>query len=715
MKKLWYVLVPVALFLAACGQQDPQLQQEAAPELSRLGTDYTEAPENLTQSEYAIVTFKSPPAASYEGGLPGLGRTKPERGSRFDADSPAVRAYLRHLENEHANFRSFLQRGAPRAEIVEAYVTTLNAVAVKLNGTSLRSLQRGPDVRSVDYSALYRPTMDDSVRIVEADTFWTSTGLKGAGIRVGIIDSGIDASHPFFACKTFEEPRVYASGVAFDPTNILVNDHGTHVAGTVAGCELTPGPVGVDLNGDESGNGTLSGVAPEAELRDYNVFPGFGAGWVAFGGSAFSHDIAAAIEDAVLDGMHVINMSLGGTVQGPHDFLAEASNAAVDAGLVVVTSAGNSGPNLYTIGSPGSAENVITVAATTNSHALVLPVDVDFDGDVQRFEGARGDFDPFAANPVSDVPLTLASDHGDELACTALSGSLDGTVVLIQRGACAFSVKVANAAAAGATGAIVYNNAPGEGPIAMAGAGDIPAIGISYDAGTTIVSDYVSGSTTVSIDGNTIVETALDPDLLATFSSRGPTPYTGIIKPDLAAPGVNILSSVFGSDFAMFNGTSMASPHVAGAAALLLGANPDWSPAQVKAALVNGADSLGYAIHQVGNGRLNVANSNDLEFLVSPPSVSFGYHNRGGHAKIEAVDLTVMSLGGPAACTVDGAGSDLSLSSSDFTAAPEATLTVTLNNTTTRSGEAEGYLDVTCDDQSVRVPWASYTNPPGRP
>ncbi len=411
MKRFWYVFVAIALVLAACGQQVPILQQEVAPEVSQFGTDFTEAPENLTQTEYAIVTFRSSPAASYEGGVPGLRRTKPESGQRFDADSPAVRAYVRHLENEHANFRSFLQRGAPQAEIVEEYVTTLNAVAVKLNGNALRSLQRGPGVRSVDYSALYRPTMDDSVRLIEADTFWTSAQADGTGVRVGIIDSGIDADHPFFTCKHFEPARVYASGVAFDPTNLLVSEHGTHVAGTVAGCAGTPGPDGVDLNGDDPGDGTLSGVAPGAELRDYNVFPGFGAGWVAYGGSAFSHDIAAAIEDAVLDGMDVINMSLGGTVQGPHDFLAEASNAAVDAGLVVVTSAGNSGPGPYTVGSPGSAEHVITVAATTNSHALVLPVYVDFDGVTGKFAGARGDFDPFAQVPASGSPAAPTSSR----------------------------------------------------------------------------------------------------------------------------------------------------------------------------------------------------------------------------------------------------------------------------------------------------------------
>jgi minor extracellular serine protease Vpr len=345
------ILFAAAILLASCAQWEAPNDSLASQQAEPLRTDYTEQTLEATQTEYAIVTFKSPPVASYTGDIPGLARTKPQRSERLDENTPAVRAYLRHLENEHANFRSFLNRSAPRAEIVQEYFLTLNAVAVDLNGASLRTLQRGPDVKAAAYSGLYRPTLNRSVGIISADAFWSTTGSKGDGIDVAVIDSGIDFTHDFFACKTPSEAKVYASGVAFfDPDRILVNDHGTHVAGIVAGCENTTGPT------VKGGALTLSGVAPEASVHDYNVFPGFGAGYVAFGGSAFSHDIAAAIEDAVRDDMHVINMSLGGSVDGPHDFLAEASNAAVDAGLVVVTSAGNSGPDQYTVGSPGTAE-----------------------------------------------------------------------------------------------------------------------------------------------------------------------------------------------------------------------------------------------------------------------------------------------------------------------------------------------------------------------
>lgn len=688
------------LVLAACSQQQgPQLETE---NVSRSKTDFTEAPKTLTQTEYAVVAFSDAPTASYNGGTNGLKATKPARGAKLDPDSPAVRAYVRHLENQHANFRSFLRRNAPGAEVVDSTTLVLNAVTVKLNGASLQSLARGPKVRAVDYSTLYQPTMNKSVEIISADDFWGSPdGGTGKYTKVGVIDSGIDESHPFFDCKGDIENEVYASGVAFDPSNVLVNDHGTHVAGTVAGCAGTKGPLGI----------TLSGVAPDAELYDYNVFPGFGAGYVAYGGSAFSHDIAHALEDAVTDGMDVVNMSLGGSVQGPNDFLAEAANATVDAGVVVVASAGNSGPDSSTVGSPGSAEKVITVGATTNSHVIGTPVTVAFDGDTASYLGAEGDFDPFAATPATNQPLVSA--EGDGLACTALGSVPEDTVVLIKRGTCTFSTKVANAAAAGAFGVIVYNSNANEGPVTMAGEGTIPAIGISLEAGQAIVAGLTtSAAATVTINGNVLQEFSVQPDLLAAFSSRGPTAFTGLIKPDLTAPGVNVLSSVFDDKFALFNGTSMASPHVAGAAALLLAAHEAWSPEDVKAALVTGTDMpatlapLSYA--ERGNGRLNVTEADEVPVLISPPSVSFGYHNRGGRSNVSEVTLTLRSASGSAVSCSAAPSGDVSVSSTSLSNFLEATVTVSLNDASNRTGNAEGEIAFTCGGETLSVPWASY-------
>ncbi|HEY5574026.1 MAG TPA: S8 family serine peptidase, partial [Anaerolineales bacterium] len=298
--------------------------------------DFTEARElGQSQSEYLIVTFKNPPAASYEGGIPGLGRTKPERGKRFDPNSQAAQAYLKHLENEHANYRSWLARNAPRAEVVREFSVVLNGLAIRLNGERPQPLQGGPGVGRAGFSALYRPAMNVSPGLIGATEFWGlvgGPGNAGVGIKIGIIDTGIDLSNSFLsddgypgtgqtdACAPLSKPasdntsnkvivcRVYASGVAAPAgAELIVFDHGTHVSGTAAGNHGTSGTVaGTDVVISD-----MSGIAPRALLGDYNVFPGFGAGFIAFGGSAFSHDIAAALEDTITDGMHVVNMSLG--------------------------------------------------------------------------------------------------------------------------------------------------------------------------------------------------------------------------------------------------------------------------------------------------------------------------------------------------------------------------------------------------------------------
>lgn len=222
----------------------------------------------------------------------------------------------------------------------------------------------------------------------------------------------------------------------------------------------------------------------------------------------------------------------------------------------------------------------------------------------------------------------------------------------------------------------------------------------------------ITSSTAVTINGNVLEEFEVEPDLLASFSSRGPTAFTGLIKPDLTAPGVNILSSVFDGGFALFNGTSMASPHVAGAAALLLAAHGDWSAEDVKAALVTGTDvpatlaNLSYA--ERGNGRLNVAKANGVPVLISPPSVSFGLHNRGGLSKVSEVTLTLSSASGSAvSCTAAPSG-DVSVSSTSLSVSPEATVTVSLNDASNRTGNAEGKIAFTCGGETLNVPWASY-------
>lgn len=681
--------------------------------------DFTESPAQAQPpTGYVVVTLKDPPAASYTGGIPGLPRTKPERG-KFDPNSPAAQAYLRHLENEHANYRSWLARNVRGAQIVADFSLVYNGFAVQLNGARPETLSGGPGVRRVTASWLYQPTMNASVDLIRASALWPAAGGRanaGEGIKVGIIDTGIDETHDFFGCKASIPHKVYASGVAFDPTNVLVFDHGTHVAGTVAGCviELTEGPV----------QDTISGVAPAAELWDYNVFPGFGAGFIAFGGSAFSHDIIAALEDTVLDGMDVVNMSLGGGVQGPHDTLAEAVNATADAGIVVAVAAGNSGPGDTTVESPGSAAGALTAGASTNAHAIVLLAHVTPQvGDPASYEAATGDFDPYEASPAFDVPLVDWADTGGAVtACVPAPdpGPVAGNLAVISRGACTFTTKIRNAQNAGAVGVLVYNNVAGP-PIGMAHDGTdpfptIPAVMVSNVDGAAILASLPA---TATIEGPG-EEVPAQADIIAGFSSRGPTPFTFLIKPDLTAPGVNVYSSVFDNEFAMFQGTSMSTPHLAGSAALLLDLNPGWSPADVKSALVNtaarvvtdhvtGTEDPGVLTR--GGGRADLVAANNTPLTIDPASASFGLWT-GNKAVSASLDLAVRNVSGTEqTCSVEVTGPAIVAASTptlNLPAGETTTLTLTLSAgkaNQTGSGDFDGDVVLDCTGTGLKIPW----------
>ena len=574
--------------------------------------------ETQADTGYVVVELNSPGAVRYFGGIKNLDATA-KKGQRFDPDSRAFAAYSRHLNKEQASFRAALGKHFSQADSLRSFQITANAVVVKLNGLSPGQIKKISGAKKIHTVGLYQPNMDSSVGLINAGPAWTAVGgqeTAGDGVRVGVIDSGIINSlipdyHEFFNCKTVAFGGFYFSGITGFPAIGIKNEngnepapgvayvstHGTHVAGTVGGCVTT---ISDGLVWDGT---TLSGVAPGATLVDYNVFPGIGAGYTAFDGSALSHDIAAAIEDSVANGDDVINMSLGGGVQGPHDFLAEAANGAVDAGVVVVVSAGNEGPGPYTVGSPGSAANVITVGATTNSRGMGIEVDVDGFPTERGLGGEFPDFDGSDTTLV-DWPGT------DNLACSddGAGSGLTGEIVLIERGACSFSEKVANAKAAGAGGALIFTD--DRDPVSMAKTDgfddDIPAVMVARAAGLAYEAALTGGAIfPTNISPPTIV--AETPNLLADFSSRGPAPFTGIVKPDVVAPGVNILSSVFdGTGWDLFNGTSMASPHVAGASAVLLQANSAWTPAQVKSALATTASDLGLAVWEQGSGLIDL-------------------------------------------------------------------------------------------------------------
>jgi minor extracellular serine protease Vpr len=682
--------------------------------------DFTEVRTAQTQSDYYVVTFKEPPAASYEGGISGLQRTKPERGQKLNPNGRAVRVYKDFLKSVHDDYRGWMAANASTAAVVDEYFLSGNALAVKANGVAPDKLGQGPGVRHVTASALYTPTMNISTGLIDADALWPLVGGQsgaGAGIKVGVIDTGIVETHEFFACKDAIVHKVYASGVA-GTGQTIVFDHGTHVAGTVAGCVTEPS-TGVITD-------TVSGVAPAAELWDYNIFPGFGGGFIAFGGSAFSHDIAEALEDTVEDGMDVVNMSIGGMVQGPHDLLAEAVDATNDAGVVVAVAAGNSGPGDSTIESPGSALGALTAGASTNPHFIGIPATGTKAGGGSFSHGAAlGDFNNFVPAITAAYTVTTPANG-----CTAITTNVSGKIALIDRGVCTFTTKIRNAQNAGAAGVLVVNNVAGD-PTAMAHDGTspfptIPAAMLGRDAGNTI-----KPSGTVTVDGSSPKEfVTTNADIIAGFSSRGPTPFTYLIKPDVAGPGVNVYSSVFNNQYAMFQGTSMATPHVAGSAALLLQLHSDWSPEDVKSALVTQAKRP--VFHHVtgttdagilarGGGRIDLDNANQATVLADPASVSFGKFTGNVAANGSVAVVLRSATGSSQLCSASVTGPPkVTLSSTAFSVpgTGTTTLTVSFNGGTasqTPSGDYTGDVVLTCGGVQHKSPWWTRVDREGKP
>jgi subtilisin family serine protease len=380
-----------------------------------------------------------------------------------------------------------------------------------------------------------------------------------------------------------------------------VDGHGTHTATTAAGNKVEASIFGTLL-------GRVEGMAPKARIAAYK------ACWLRPGdtrSSCNTSDLANAIDIAVADGVDIINYSVGNTrrdIVAPDDI---ALMAAAKAGVITIVAAGNEGPALGTIGSPAGSPWVITTGASSRDgeHSLEAmqvnsPPSVagKFAVKEASFTPALSESDPIAAQ------LILVDDETDTLAdgtngttfdaCESLQNDteLSGNIAFIQRGGCAFDIKVSNAEAAGAIAAVVFNIA-GD-PIVMTGplgAADIPALMVGQADGTLLLNEIDAGETVdVVLDKGFFLSVADTGNVMGAFSSRGPAPIQDILKPDVTAPGINILAgfsvdsvnSMSGENFAFLTGTSMSTPHVAGVAALLKQAHPDWLPADFRSALV---------------------------------------------------------------------------------------------------------------------------------
>lgn len=464
---------------------------------------------------------------------------------------------------------------------------------------------------------VYSPTMLESAPFIGSNIVW-DMGYTGEGVTVAIIDTGADYTHPDLA-HAFGDYK----GWDFvdddpDPQEVPGEYHGTHVSGTVAA------------------NGLIKGVAPEAKLLAYRVLG-------PDGGS--TQDVVAAIEMAVQDGVDVMNLSLGNSLNTADWATSIALDWAMAEGVVAVTSNGNEGPTNWTVGSPGTSRKAISVGATQ------LPYNV-YDGQIFTSGDVTYESTEVMGFP-SDEELLSLDGNTYEFVYVGLGGvedfeglDLTGKIALISRGEYYFVDKSDNAKAAGAVGTIIFNHSPGQIEHYVPGI-SLPTIKLSKEDGEKILSELQNGNNTVTFDINlshNVGETVWD------SSSRGPVIGTWMIKPDVCAPGVNIVSTFPGGGYAALQGTSMASPHVAGAAALLLQANGDWTVDEVKAALMNTAANLYdpsgelYPYNSQGAGSIRVPQAIETQTFVIPGSHSFGVFSKDGGKQVEMQKFAIKNI-----------------------------------------------------------------------
>src|SRR5512142_3220549 len=358
----------------------------------------------------ALVQLRGDPLATYA-------KTRPPQGKKIDFSSTTVKSYRAQLSAERNDFKKWLQANAPKAKITGQFDISLNAVAVQLNGTPLDTLAKAPMVQHVEYEGLYSPTADPTVdpdlAMISAVDAWNTGGgsaTAGEGVKVAILDTGIDVTHPCFSDAGYPA-QTQLGDTHFTNNKVIVakvfnnktpgrgftaealQEHGTHVAGTVA-CNFDT-PASVDGVAIPHG---ISGVAPHALLGNYNIFP-------ADVLNARSEDILNALEAAYTDGMDVANMSLGGRASGIQDLLTMAINDLDQADMVVAVAAGNSGPGHYTVESPGSAARALTAGAATVGHFIGTPITVGG----QTFAGASGDFATVSSDLTAPLGVVLGS------------------------------------------------------------------------------------------------------------------------------------------------------------------------------------------------------------------------------------------------------------------------------------------------------------------
>jgi minor extracellular serine protease Vpr len=737
---------------------------------------------------------------------------------REDLQSAAAAAYRSRIEARQRDVKNELARR--QIQVTGSTSTLINAIYVIAPASRVSEMTSIPGVVAVRPMRRFKPNLNAATQLMNAPAAWNLVGGQsnaGAGMKIAVLDTGIDQTHPAFQdptlqmpngfpiCDAYNQPlcssytnnkvivaRSYVQQLAGfndgqppNPATSTPDDytprdrmgHGTGVASAAAGNQNTSPAVAA-----AGGGLAFSGMAPKAWLGNYKI-----------GGTPGVNDFPSddvliqAISDALTDGFDVATLSEGslattgaldtgatcGMPAGAQcDPVAAAFEAAAQKGLVITVAVGNGGSNapnypyFNSISSPASAPSVIGVGATINSHALTPSVSVNAPGAPSNLTGIAAQLsDALFLNAACSnncspivgaltaqlIDVTTVGDDG--YACSALPNTpaLFGAIVLIARGNCPFATKAANALNVGAFGIILYNNSnPLVEPQGMCGFFG-PAVMISNSDGLNL-KNYVDANSgaMVTIDTAGIetplgaydaqAEASLAQNQLASFSSFGPTP-DGMIKPDLVATGaldsvpfcgftetnygVYLAAQSFdpngelysSTGYAAADGTSFATPLMAGAAALVKQAHPDYTVAQIKSALVNFSaqdtttDDLGDSVtpQWLGAGRLDAGAAANATVAVAPTTLSFGYLQT--NTSLPITKPLAVTNQGPATVTLavsvlaSGAGVTVDQTNLTIPAGGSATLNVTTPNSLPSPASYTGQIVMQASGTTLHVPY----------
>lgn len=589
-----------------------------------------------------IVVLKDAPVSAYEGGVAGIPATKPAKGKKLNAGDKNVKAYEAHLRKQQRDLAK-----AEKVTIAKDYTVAINGFSAKLTGAQAADLAKNKNVLTVAEDKQFAPdayTSTDFLGLSGEKGGWNSTygGIAGAGkgVVVGVIDSGYRPDNAFLKgnpvkplkgkakvgepyldqdgkiamlkadgttfkgeCQVGEDfdgsacndkvlsARYFADAflASVKPENrapeevispVDVGSHGTHTASTAVGNN------GVDQNAGGRDYGKGSGIAPAGKLSVYKIC------WEDTDpdtGGCYTSASVAAIEQAILDGVDVLNYSISGNNNSIVDPVAIAFKNAATAGIFVSASAGNSGPTPTTVNH--ASPWLTTVAAATFSNQLMGTVELS-DGTKYRGVSVMNKEVHGKSLVISGTIPAAGKTAADAALClpdTLDTAKATGKIVICDRGVNARVEKSEVVAAAGGVGMVLVNL---NGGSEDSDQHSVPTVHISNpEIKTRVAANPSLTGSLIDHDTTGLPENPLPQ--VAGFSSRGETLAldSDLLKPDLAAPGVNVLAGVVpeaynGDSTGFMSGTSMAAPHVAGFGALLLSKNPLWSPSAVKSAMM---------------------------------------------------------------------------------------------------------------------------------